>query len=259
MARLFLFRVHHDPCYDVLYVPGRHRGKEGRMEAASECLTVYRELADQYDRLGQVSMRDRFLMLAASAALEAGQPSEAERLRQRLLAASRHHMLRPYGSFAEAARAPDVDTYLRDLEANYPLDDARELLGTLRGAGQTPAPARPIPPTAPLLDLDAPRAARREEAPAIYPLRPEEPPAPRPRAQPLPGQRAAPSAAPRPPIATPVAAPAQPLPVAVRAHKKPAAQSIWLSGVLMVIAVIAGLALVVFTLARPFLPAGWLP
>ena len=148
------------------------------MDSASERLGVYRELADTYDRLGQVSMRDRFMILAADAALEAGQPPEAERLRQRLLQASRYHMLRPYESFAEAIQSADVQTYLRDLRANYPLDVARQLLATLLPTGAVwsasnpspvaqhshPAaipfdPAPPpeiypmIPPTAPLLDI----------------------------------------------------------------------------------------------------------
>ena len=236
------------------------------MEAASDRLIVYRELADHYDRLGQVSMRDRFLMLAADSALEDGQPGEADRLRQRLLATSRHHMLRPYASFAEAARAPDVDTYLRDLRANYPLDEARDLLDTLR-AGQSaaspPAPrAQHIPPTAPLLDLDAPAAPRREAGP--IPLRADDPdpavPA-RPWAQPLPGRRAAP----RPPVAMPVARPIDstpaPAPVAMAqpTHRKPGPRGVWLSNALIAIAVTTGVALAAFTLARPFLAANWFP
>ena len=52
------------------------------MDTPSDRLTIYAELADQYDRLGQVSMRDRFLMLAADAALTAGRADEAERLRK---------------------------------------------------------------------------------------------------------------------------------------------------------------------------------
>src|SRR4051812_15788355 len=96
-------------------------------------LAVYRELADHYDRLGQPSMRDRFLMLAADAALSAGGGDVAERLRQRLLSGNRHHMLRPYGSFEEASRAADVQAYLDGLRANYPPDQARDLLDAMGG------------------------------------------------------------------------------------------------------------------------------
>lgn len=137
------------------------------MAPETDTLSVYRELADRYDQLGQFSMRDRFLMLAASAALDAGQAAEAERLRGRLLQQNRHHMLRPYRSFEEAVAALDVQTYLGDLKANYPLELAAQLLATLKdgkepkplaqkrpfGPSHPPSPARPaIPPTAPVVD-----------------------------------------------------------------------------------------------------------
>jgi hypothetical protein len=313
-----------------------------------ESLGIYRELADCYDRLGQVSMRDRFLILAADAALEAGQAAEAERLRQRLLHGSRHHMLRPYSSFAEAVKAPDVQTYLRDLRTNYPLDVAKQLLESLRGAAgpadapqpmnlsldpspplppspSPPAPA-PIPPTAPLVDMSGPPTAQpgklADEEPwrqrgvppphrsarlDTYPVRHEaEPPTtpPRPLAQPVPGRpplsrplgggaRPAPAPAPaaqpptvRPALAVPVTQPVPRLPLArppgtnppfaqplaTAPHPVPAAapappaqereavgQGAWLNMVLVCVVLTAGLALVAFTLARPFLPPGWLP
>ena len=211
-------------------------------------LSVYRELADSYDRLGQASMRDRFLILAADAALEAGQDAEAECLRQRLLQGSRHHMLRPYSSFAEAVRAADVQTYLRDLKVNYPPEVAQQLLESLQnapGTGPTgdPKPARDwgkpappesapaIPPTAPLLDLASPSPPqpgdlvggfpRREDRGASAPLRPgrfdaipireeQAPPVTRPLAQPLPGRVPLPrsASAARPSSGVPVAKPA---------------------------------------------------
>jgi hypothetical protein len=264
MAGLLLFHVAADPCYHSRDSLSKQKQgdirKEGRMDAASDNLSVYRELADHYDRLGQVSMRDRFLMLAADAALEAGQPAEAERFRQRLLATSRHHMLRPYASFAEAVHAPDVEAYLHDLRANYPLDDARELLDTLRtGEPASPPSIRPIPPTAPLLDLDSPRGPRRDEEPRpTYGLRDEDPaPAQRPRAQPLPGRRSAPAPEAAPPVARPLA----PIPLAPSAPAaKPAeGKGAWLCVALLAVAAATAVALAAFTLARPFLPETWLP
>jgi hypothetical protein len=271
------------------------------MDSASERLGVYRELADTYDRLGQVSMRDRFMILAADAALEAGQQPEAERLRQRLLQASRYHMLRPYNSFAEAIQSPDVQTYLRDLRANYPLDVARQLLATLLPPGTVwtatcsapvaqhslpvaipidPPPAEPaypaIPPTAPLIDIygrQAPAARPTwkpsiNAAPAIEPLEmTPAPPAHRPLAQPVPGRPQAarnttmPQATPARPLAPPAA---RMLPVAQPAapqrgsseQSEPTGGS-WLTFLLVGVVVMSGAALTVFTLARPFLPAGW--
>ena len=71
-------------------------------------LAVYKELADHYERQKQPAMRDRFLVLAADAAWKAGQHEEAEQLRQRLLQANPHHLLKPYSSFAQALQAPDA-------------------------------------------------------------------------------------------------------------------------------------------------------
>ncbi len=225
------------------------------MDSAGERLTVYRELAEQYQRLGQSSQRDRFLMLAADAALEAGRDDEAERLRQHLLAGSRHHMLRPFASFAEASHSPDVETYLRDLRTNYPLEQAHVLLDSLRGGGtQTP---RAIPPTAPLLDINAPVALARQEGLApVYSLRDEDPaPPPRPRAQPVPRPRAAPA-----PVPLPVREP-EPLPVAaaIPSPGSPARGGAWFSTALLIVAASMGVVLAAFALVRPFLPAGWLP
>ena len=296
-----------------------------------DSLSVYRELADCYDRLGQASMRDRFLILAADSALEAGQPSEAERFRQRLLQGSRHHMLRPYASFAEAALAPDVQTYLRDLRLNYPLEVARQLLDSLQGGNTAPKAAlhetaplnqlfppatlpppddpEPIPPTMPLIDPNGParqgniggqqwqqqraRSARPEAGPApprqgqgeSYPIR-EEPiptaplPPNRPLGQPLPGRTPmSRPAAPRPvvpPVARPVAPPqrlaetmplqrpsppARPAfaPLPAPQHETPAHGGGWLNMLLVGVVFTAGLALLLFALARPLLPAAWLP
>ncbi len=294
-------------------------------------LSVYSELAECYDRLGQISMRDRFLILAADAALEAGQPGEAERMRLRLLQGSRHHMLRPYQSFAEAARAPDVRTYVTDLRTNYPPSVAQQLLDSLKsGSGDgtpddaafdlnqslpepkdwaksanEPPLARPIPPTAPLIDL----ASRQRGAPiggspptepgepATYPIR--EDPAARPLAPPMStrGQQARPlgetdppspgrwqdrsarptaavprtlPAVPRVPAATaPLArtreaprslAPLRPVPnPAAPERETPPEGGVWFIMLLLGVVCAAGLALFVFTFARPFLPGGWLP
>src|SRR5262245_23132322 len=259
------------------------------MDHLTDSLALYRELAERYDRLGQLAMRDRFLMLAADAALQAGQAAEAERLRLRLLQQNRHHMLRPYGSFEEALAAPDVLTYLRDLKANYPPDLAVQLLDTLQsGAGpslaSTPPPrkpaASPVPPTAPIVDPYAPPPAAPK--PSWEPVIPfqvvddvgQTAPLPqyRPLAQPLPG-RAAPSPAhlaetappyrPTVPVPVPAARPRpapEPVPGSVPAspeHEEAGGQ--WLSTMLMGVVLAAALALAAFTLARPFLPPAWLP
>jgi hypothetical protein len=79
-------------------------------------------------------MRDRFLVLAADAALAAGQDQEAERLRDHLLELNPHHMLRPFASLREALSSADVESYLRELRGNYPPGAARRLLELARAS-----------------------------------------------------------------------------------------------------------------------------
>jgi hypothetical protein len=279
------------------YLPQPLLWKEEGMDPQTDSLNLYRDLADRYDQLGQMSMRDRFLMLAADSALHGGRPDEAERLRQRLLQQSRHHMLRPYHSFAEAVSAPDVQTYLEDLRANYPPDLATQLLESLQNEPGVPidqtqplswtpttpplaAPARdslPIPPTAPLMDNFGPRINTQRptwEPAAPYSLLPEQPSpatpaAPRPLAQPLPGRTiplrtpdpasGAPAPPPiRPTMAVPLPRPV-PRPAATSPPAIPESGSGWLGILLGGIVLLAGAALAVFTLTRPFLPPGLLP
>lgn len=258
-------------------------------------LSVYRELADTYERLGQVSMRDRFLILAADAAFQAGQAAEAERLRQRLLQGNRHHLLRPFASFAEATAEPGVQSYLGDLRVNYPPETARELLESLQSPGEsaldhTPAPSgrfdRPaaVPPTAPLMDMHGGGAGGRGMA-SPYPLsQPADQRASgahhaphRPLAQPLagrsvPAQGAVPTASPVPARTMPAGRTANatgPIPVAgATAAPAQARQpvpgsgengAVWLSDILFVLASLVALAVAAFTLARPWLPVDWMP
>jgi hypothetical protein len=232
-------------------------------------LDVFRELADQYERQGQPPMRDRFLVLAADAALAAGLTAEAEQLRQRLLQANPHHLLKPYGSFAQALQATDVQAYVEDLRQNYPLETAESLLRTLRENGR-PAPlernATPPPPksaeqaTIIPFQEEQPRAqpasavprtaARRDAAPRNRPA--SAIPLPRPEA-PVPALRL-PAAAPTVPLAPTPAPPHAVVPAAAEGVGGGA----WLGSVLFGLVVTAGVVLAAYTLARPFVPAGWI-
>jgi hypothetical protein len=112
------------------------------MAKATASLKTFRTLAEEYESRGEASMRDRFLVLAADEAFRNGDSQEAERLRHKLLQANRHHLLRPYSSFAEACCAYDVSTYLQDLRLNYPTEAALSLLLALRGEmEEAPRPA----------------------------------------------------------------------------------------------------------------------
>jgi hypothetical protein len=133
------------------------------MPTADQSIRVYSELATLCDRQGQPQVRDRFLVLAADAALSAGRAEEAERLRQRLLQHNPHHLLKPYASFAEAMAAPDVQSYVSALRRSHPFDAAEQLLQTLRKDAGEPVYADEPPELATAvgpgdewgLDLDA--------------------------------------------------------------------------------------------------------
>jgi hypothetical protein len=250
-------------------------------------LQVYRELADWYERQGQSAMRDRFLILAAEAAFAAGKPEEAERLRQRLLQGNPHHMLKPFSSFSQALQSTNIQIYIHDLQVNYPPDNAETLLHNLRGGSE---PASGVPQTAPLIEIrDEPTLplGNTVESLKVYPLREEPeptlPPAP-PPAKPTnldrPPQRKATTAPPAPPpprpstlnppparsqptipVAAPPSRPARPafVPNPPPPPEPGAPGGAWLTLLLFGMTVTAGVALAVYTLARPFLPPQWLP
>jgi hypothetical protein len=253
------------------------------MNTQVNSLAVYKELADHYERQKQPAMRDRFLVLAADAAWKAGQPDEAERLRQRLLQANPHHLLKPYSSFAEAQEAPDVQTYVRDLRTNYPPELADGLLRNIRPADAPPAKEKPptaVPVTAPLIDLGndqtLPLGATVDQPLKVYQVK-DEPetvarPAPPGHTRPTPRKDTTPKSGPQParpstpvpvsPRAMPAARPAPPSPLYAPLPPAPEAapqSGAWLGSALGALVVLAGLALAAFTLGRPFLPPGWLP
>jgi hypothetical protein len=119
------------------------------MPAAERRIIVYRDVADCYDRCGQESMRDRFLVLAADAALSSNQIDEAERLRSHLLQRNPHHLLKPYASFEEAMKSVDVQNYVAALRRSHPFEKAEYLLETLRPpssrSSELPDDARILP------------------------------------------------------------------------------------------------------------------
>src|SRR5262249_44644781 len=136
------------------------------MSSEPQNLRLYQELADWYERQAQPQMRDRFLLLAADAALAQGQAELAEDLRLRLLQHSPHHMLKPFASFAEALRSPDVQGYIGDLRETYPPETAQQMLDAVRRES-----ADSIPPdrnlTAPLSPVLEPPPPTRTSSPAV--------------------------------------------------------------------------------------------
>ena len=195
------------------------------MDPRENLLRVYKELADWYERQRQPPMRDRFLVLAADAALPANRPDEAETLRLRLLKVNPHHMLKPYASFAQALKAPDVLTYIKDLLVNHPTKVAEDLYARFkRRTSVLPAPIRPaaiagfggssgaasVPVASDELFLnskdgqhDLAPTAPSVALPSPYPLRPDSRPQTLPLQSPVPIRPRSPMPAPLPFAADP--------------------------------------------------------
>jgi hypothetical protein len=227
------------------------------------------------------------LILAAEAAFSAGNVEEAERLRQRLLQGNPHHMLKPFSSFAQALQSSNVQIYVQDLRENYPPETAETMLREARGTTDT---IPPLPQTAPVIDMRDDTTLpldvtveplkvypiREESEETLRPVPPLKPthvnrPAPRkptppPAAPPKrpstinpPMPRRQPAAGPAVPARSspPAVAPVASLPPSLPDSTGPTGA--WLTLLLFGMTVTAGLALALYTLARPFVPASWLP
>jgi hypothetical protein len=256
------------------------------MDSRENLLRLYKELADWYERQRQPPMRDRFLVLAADAALLANRPDEAEQLRTRLLKVNPHHMLKPYASFAQALKAPDVLTYVKDLRVNYPANVAEDLLRRLQTEDKhSPSPIAAPAPLAGFAASSAPAAAGDlflNSKEAQHDLAPTAPPGamgtpydlaplqPDSRPQTLPLQGAVPTrpvshvpprrepVRSRMPMPAPLPLAAEPSPARTAAEPSAAGGS-WLTVLLFLLLVASGAALAGFTFLRPYLPAQWLP
>src|SRR5271166_3465154 len=121
-----------------------------------DIVAIYEELAEFEEQRGENQPRDRFLILAADAALAQGDNDRAELIRGRLLEVNPHHLLKPYPSFADALKAPDVFGYVADLRHSYPPAEAERLLASVQGGGPV-AEAESVPRSASaVLQFDEP-------------------------------------------------------------------------------------------------------
>jgi hypothetical protein len=248
------------------------------MPGVDEKIQLYRELAEIYDGQGQAQMRDRFLVLAADTAFSAGQTDEAERLRTRLLRLNPHHLLKPYESFAEATKSPDVQNYLIALRRSHPYERTEYLRESLRreeeeskpGVKAAPPVARNDAPTPTKdgPDLQVYRVADGGETPRADPSR-SRPVAPDfsttkdklSKSSPAPASSSQAKHAPA--KARPTDLPSVYRLPSDNAGFEPVEDTpvggAWVSVGLAGIAFLAGIILAVYTFARPFLPRKWLP
>jgi hypothetical protein len=124
---------------------------------------IYQELAEREGERQAAQLRDRFLVLAADAALTAGKDQEAEHLSDLLLTVNPLHLLKPFPSFKEAMQSPEVSAYVADLRRSYPPDEAARLLEALHGPTPEPPPPADAPPP-----LSPPRVEPEPIAPAVH-------------------------------------------------------------------------------------------
>ncbi len=246
------------------------------MDPRESLLGVYRELADWYEKRRQPPMRDRFLVLAADAALLANRPDEAESLRLRLLRVNPHHMLKPYASLNQALKAPDVLTYIKDLRVNYPANVAEDLLRTVqaedkRPPGPIPAGSASVGATAavPVVSDEMflnPAQGPRDLAPTadpgalptpydLAPASPDSRPQTLPLQSPNPNRPRSPRQEPvrgRAPVAVPFPLAAVAAPVRAAAESSSEGGS-WLAVLLFLVVLASGAALAAFTVLRPYI------
>jgi len=217
------------------------------MASSDPKVRVYEELADLENQRGSAQARDRFLILAADAALMGGLPDEAEKFRARLLEHNPHHLLRPYRTLADAMKSSDVYSYIADLRGSYPPAEAEELLASLKSGKEGGEAAPPLHPA-----LDAPPGD-------VLPLKSDEPPR-EPAASPPPlyGMLRDPDAMRESRQASSM--PRSRVPDRTESAEEqdeiddePTGLGVWLSDGLYVVLLVAGVGLAAYTLARPWL------
>jgi hypothetical protein len=228
------------------------------MPNAAEAIRIYRELAELHQQRDMPQQRDRFLVLAADAALAAGQGDEAERLRHRLLQLNPHHLLKPYASFAEATRAGDVQSYITALRQSVPWEAAERMLASLREEVSAKPAGEPQPqifrvrpeeaPPPPARPRQVPPPHARPVQPQAVPLaEPIPPPPPKPRAAPPP------RAVPRPELYSeePNQLPAR-RPRTLDSDEPAAVGGNLVPSILFLLLLLAGVAMAVYAFAKPF-------
>ncbi len=230
------------------------------MAADKRLAHLYEHLANREEAQGVAQTRDRYLILAADAALSAGDEREAERLRGRLLEHNPSHMLRPYASLSEAMQSADVENYIADLRGTYPPEEAERELAR-DGDAPTFETEAPEKESTPLRLADSEPA----EAPEIYPFHraasPEQTaadPAPPPVEAPLvPVKKGSKKKRPAPVGAMPDVYPYPEATGVTRSvtmeEAEPASGvNLWMSNFLFGLLLLAAVGLLSYMLARPF-------
>jgi hypothetical protein len=221
------------------------------MRAADRGILIYRALADEAERRGLALLRDRFLVLAADAALTAGRAQAAEQLRTRLLRHNPGHLVGTFPSFARAMESALVRNFVAALRRKCNPAKAEQMLRPLRRVkGRVP----------PREDTRVPQAAAERKPPRIRRRQPVARAAAVVRKNPPATDRAIPAVAAPPPVATPAGANAgrtahRAEPAAMHAPAAPVPRlrgKRWLCDTLFWLGLAAGVLVAGYSLLRPF-------
>jgi hypothetical protein len=97
----------------------------------SAAMLSFIKLAGVAQSKRQLSQRDKFLLLAAAAAVDSGADPVADRCRQLLLKHNPAHMIRRFESVAHALADPDYQTFQRQLNKFCSYERAEHFLTQL--------------------------------------------------------------------------------------------------------------------------------
>jgi hypothetical protein len=206
------------------------------MVAPEKIQGLYEEVAEQCERRGDARQRDIFLVLAADAALTHGQPDQAERLRQRLIALSPHTLLMPFTRFSEAMQSADICEYVADLRRQFPPEKAEKVLHS--GSENRPTVSLDSPFGKDFYPLQEPASPPTLPNPFV-----ERPAARQPAPAPLPAKNRR-----RSPYESPDYGPRVPPGTGPREF-----HGTWIIFALAGLIILLGLGLVVYVLGKPFL------
>jgi hypothetical protein len=105
-------------------------------------MTAYARLAAASQHKQQPAGRDRFLILTAAAACQAGWPEVAAACRRLVLENNPRHLVGRWETLADALRSDEFPQFLKQLERACDPEHAEHLLTRLAGdANVPPAPA----------------------------------------------------------------------------------------------------------------------
>jgi len=98
------------------------------MQDHDAAMLAFVKLAGLSQDRQQLGPRDKFLVLAASAACRGGWTQVAERCRDLVLAHNAVHLLHKFPSFVESQEAEEFQTYLKQVERFCSYEKAEHLL-----------------------------------------------------------------------------------------------------------------------------------